>query len=75
MEDSSGGRRLGEPALTASVPNPSTPYGKKLLKMSRSSIREPVTGMDYGALVAAQSRAIAKLSTEIVEAIRGTGKH
>ena len=49
--------------------------GKKLLKMSRSSIREPVTGMDYGALVAAQSRAIAKLSTEIVEAIRGTGKH
>ena len=49
--------------------------GKKLLKMSHSSIREPVTGMDYGALVAAQSRAIAKLSTEIVEAIRGTGKH
>jgi hypothetical protein len=48
---------------------------KKLLKMNRSSIREPVGGVDYSALVAAQSRAIAKLSQEIVEAIRGTGKH
>jgi len=48
---------------------------KKLLKMSRSSIREPVGGVDYSALVAAQSRAIAKLSQEIAEAIRGAGKH
>lgn len=47
---------------------------KKLLKMSRSSIREPVGGGDYSALVAAQSRAIAKLSQEIAEAIRGAGK-
>ena len=48
---------------------------KELLKMSRSSIREPVGGADYAALVAAQSRAIAKLSQEIAEAIRGAGKH
>jgi uncharacterized lipoprotein YmbA len=48
---------------------------KKLLIMSRSSIREPVGGVDYSALVAAQSRAIAKLSQEIAEAIRGAGKH
>ena len=49
--------------------------GKKLLKMSRSSIREPVTGADYAALVAAQSRAVAKLSQEIVRAIKGAGKN
>ena len=48
--------------------------GKKLLKTHRSSIREPVTGADYAALVAAQSRALAKLSQEIVEAIQGAGK-
>jgi uncharacterized protein len=48
---------------------------KKLLKMNRSSIREPVTGADYAALVAAQSRAVAKLSQEIAAAIQGTGKN
>jgi uncharacterized lipoprotein YmbA len=48
--------------------------GKKLLKMNRSSIREPVTGADYGALVAAQSRALANLSQEIAEAIQAAGK-
>ena len=48
---------------------------KKLLKMSRSSIREPVTGPDYAALVAAQSRAIAKLSQEIAAAIKAAPKH
>jgi uncharacterized lipoprotein YmbA len=49
--------------------------GKKLLKTSRSSIREPVSGADYPALVAAQSRALAKLSQEIAEAIQGAGKN
>jgi uncharacterized lipoprotein YmbA len=49
--------------------------GKKLLKMNRSSIREPVTSGDYAALVAAQSRAVAKLSQEIAEAIQGAGKN
>ena len=48
---------------------------KKLLKMNRSSIREPVTGADYAALVAAQSRAVAKLSQEIAEAIKAAGKN
>lgn len=47
---------------------------KKLLKMNRSSIREPVRGADYSAVVAAQSRAVAKLSQEITEAIQGAGK-
>jgi uncharacterized lipoprotein YmbA len=48
---------------------------KKLLKMNQSSISEPVTGADYAALVAAQSRALAKLSQEIAEAIQGAGKN
>lgn len=48
---------------------------KKLIKMNRSSIREPVSGADYAALVAGQSRAIAKLSQEIAEAIQGAGKN
>ncbi|MHB9074569.1 MAG: PqiC family protein [Desulfobaccales bacterium] len=47
---------------------------KKLLKMNRSSIREPVTGPDYAGLVAAQSRAVAKLSQQIAAAIQGAGK-
>jgi uncharacterized lipoprotein YmbA len=49
--------------------------GKKLLKMHRSNIREPVTGADYAALVAAESRAVGQLSQEIALAIQGAGKH
>lgn len=48
---------------------------KKLLKMDRFSTREPVRGEDYAALVAAQSRALAKLSQEIAEAIQKAGKN
>ncbi len=48
---------------------------KKLLKINRSSIREPVSGADYAALVAAQSRALAKLSQEIAKAIQSAGKN
>jgi uncharacterized lipoprotein YmbA len=48
--------------------------GKKLLKMNRSSIREPVRDAGYAAVVAAQSRAMAKLSQEIAEAIQRAGK-
>ncbi len=44
---------------------------KKLIKMHRSTIREPVTGADYAALVAAESRSVAKLSQEIATAIQG----
>ncbi len=47
---------------------------KKLLKVHRSNIREPVTGADYAALVSAQSQALAKLSQEIAESIQGAGK-
>ena len=49
--------------------------GKKLLKTHRSNIREPVSGADYATLVAAQSRALAKLSQEIAEAIQAAGKN
>jgi len=48
---------------------------KKLLKTHRSSIHEPVSGADYAALVAAQSRALAKLSHEVAEAIQQAGKN
>jgi len=48
---------------------------KKLLKTNRSSLREPVSGPDYAALVAAQSRAVARLSQEIVEAMQAAGKN
>jgi uncharacterized protein len=48
---------------------------KKLVKTHRSSIREPVDGADYAALVAAQSRGVAALSQEIATAIQGTGKN
>ncbi len=48
---------------------------RKLLKTYRSEIREPVSGADYGALVAAQSRALAQLSQEIAGAIQGAKKN
>jgi hypothetical protein len=47
---------------------------KELLAVSRASIREPVTGSGYDALVTAQSRALAKLSHEIVEAIHAASR-
>jgi hypothetical protein len=48
---------------------------KKLLKADRANFHEPVAGPDYAALVAAQSRALARLSQEIAAAIRGAGQH
>ncbi len=48
---------------------------RKLLKTYRSEIREPVSGADYGALVAAQSRALAQLSQEFGGAIQGAKKN
>ena len=47
---------------------------KELLAVSRSSIREPLSGTGYEALVTAQSRALAKLSHEIVAAIHASGR-
>lgn len=48
---------------------------RKLLKMNRIDLRQPVTGGDYAALVAAQSQALAQLSQEIAQAIQGAGKN
>jgi uncharacterized protein len=67
--------RLGEAAYLVTRWSVFGGPEKKLLNMNRSSIREPVTGADYAALVAAQSRAVAKLSQEIAEAIQKVGKH
>ena len=44
--------------------------GKTPLSVRKSDIREPVSGNDYDALVAAQSRALAALSRQIAEEIR-----
>ena len=67
--------RLGEAAwLVARWSVLSSPE-KKLVKMNRSSMREPVRGEDYAAVVAAQSRALARLSQDIAEAIQGAGKN
>jgi uncharacterized lipoprotein YmbA len=67
--------RLGDAALLEARWSILGGPEKKLLKTNRSSIREPVSGADYTALVAAQSRAIAKLSQEIAQAIQGAGKN
>jgi uncharacterized protein len=48
---------------------------KKVVKISRSSIREPVSGADYAAVVAAESRAVAKLSQDIAQAIQGAAQN
>lgn len=47
---------------------------KQPLTVSRASIREPVTGSGYTALVAAQSQALAKLSQDIVAAIQAASQ-
>jgi uncharacterized protein len=67
--------RLGEAAWLEARWSVLQGPDKKLLKMNRSSIREPVSGADYAAVVAAQSRAMAKLSREIAVAIQGAGKN
>ena len=40
------------------------------VRSGRSKVREPVQGMEYDALVAAHSRALASISRDIAEAIR-----
>ena len=62
---------LGEAAWIVARWSILTGQDKMLLAVNRSSIREPVDGSDYSALVAAQSRALAVLSHEIVDAIKG----
>ncbi len=48
--------------------------GKKALYAKRSIIRQPVSGNDYDALVAAHSQALAVLSREIAAAIKNISK-
>ncbi|AEB10195.1 PqiC family protein [Desulfobacca acetoxidans] len=67
--------RLGEAAWLESRWSIFTGPGKKLVQTMRSSISEPVTGADYSDLVAAQSRALARLSQEIAAAIKRAGKN
>jgi uncharacterized lipoprotein YmbA len=67
--------RLGESARLDSRWNILQGPDKKLVKTGRSSISEPVTGPDYSDLVAAQSRALGRLSQEIVQGIKGAGRH
>lgn len=61
--------QLGEDALLVARWSLLSGKDKKLLAVNRSSIREPVSGSGHAAIVAAQSRALAKLSNEIVAAI------
>jgi len=44
--------------------------GKTPLAVRKAEIQEPVSGNDYDALVAAQSRAVAALSREIAGEVR-----
>ncbi len=46
------------------------PRGEKLHAIRKSDIREPVWGSGFDAQVAAQSKALARMSLEIAEAIR-----
>jgi uncharacterized lipoprotein YmbA len=61
--------RLGKDALLVARWSVFDGQDKTLVGANRSSIREPVNAGGYAAVVAAQSRALAKLSREIVQAI------
>ena len=67
--------RLGEAAWLEARWNIFKGPDKLLLKTTRSRIREPVSGADYAALVAAQSRALATLSQEIAQALQAAGRN
>ncbi|SAK66353.1 PqiC family protein [Caballeronia ptereochthonis] len=49
-------------------------FGDDNVLGGRSLVREPVTGPDYDALVAAHSRALASVSRDIAAAIEGNGR-
>ena len=61
--------QLGEDALLVARWSVLSGKDKKLLAASRSSIREPVTGSGHAVVVAAQTRALAKLSSDVDAAI------
>jgi len=48
--------------------------GKNVLMLKRSTFVEPTSGPSYGALVAAQSRALENLSREIATALQGLSR-
>lgn len=62
--------RLGKDAVVVARWSVFDGRKKTLISAERSSIREPLSAGDYAAVVAAQSRAMGRLSREIVEAIR-----
>jgi len=66
--------QLGEDALLVARWSIIDGQNNKLLTASRSSVREPVTGSDYAALVAAQSRVVGRLSREIVAVIQAASQ-
>lgn len=61
--------RLGEAAWLVARWSILAGPEKKLLKMDRADLREPVSGPDYADLVAAQSRALASLSRAIAQGL------
>ncbi len=66
--------RLGEAAVLEARWSLLRGPERHLLMTRRSSISEPVVGPDYADLVAAQSRAVGRLSQEIAQAIQGAGR-
>ena len=59
------------PVKTGGKPAETTPVATSGLPRSgRTLVREPVTGTDYEAMVAAQSRALMQVSADIARAIR-----
>ena len=65
--------RLGREALLVARWSVFGGGDNALIAADRASIREPASSGGYAALAAAQSRALASLSREIVEAIRSRG--
>lgn len=66
--------RLNEDVLLVARWRVLTGEKKNILAVRRSTITEPVNRPGYEALVAAQSRALATLSREIVQAIRADNR-
>ena len=61
---------LGGEVVLGARWNLSSGNGRELLHTQVSRIREPVNGLDFDAFVAAQSRALVRLSGEIAAAVR-----
>ena len=66
--------QAGEDALLVARWSILSGRDKELLSANRASIRERVSGSEYADVVAAQSRALAKLSREIVAAVHSASQ-